>query len=122
MAKKYQNHGPIPSHDFRGNSLSIERREPGDREESESYGFLARPDPAARAYDSSLSKPGRICSAKYCRAFVPGTQSACPDLWHGGLEGANLQHNLSGIASRGARRQVPNRHIWPCRTHPQISE
>jgi hypothetical protein len=37
-----------------------------------------------RTYDSSLSKPGRICST--CRTFVAGSISVCP--WCGGLPAA----------------------------------
>jgi hypothetical protein len=33
-------------------------------------------DPAARIYDSSLSKPGRIC--RNCRSLVAGWERECP--------------------------------------------
>jgi hypothetical protein len=60
MAKK-QKHGPMRSFNF--------DKRPIDRSEL--------PDPAARVYDSTLSKPGRIC--KGCRQFVPGGADRCPN-------------------------------------------
>jgi len=39
--------------------------------------FMDRPTRDLRTYDSSLSKPGRICSNVYCRTFVPGGIDEC---------------------------------------------
>lgn len=46
-------------------------------EEQGEFAFLAEQDRAKRVYDSTLSKPGRICSTDYCREFVPGGVLQC---------------------------------------------
>jgi hypothetical protein len=60
--KKKRNYrfSDIPTYETRS---SVEKRETGE------YAFLTLPDPARR-YDSSLSRPGRLC--KNCRSFVAG--------------------------------------------------
>jgi hypothetical protein len=45
--------------------------------EEDELAFMDRPDSRSKIYDSSLSKPGRICSNVYCRSFVPGGIDNC---------------------------------------------
>ena len=68
MGRTYQKGAPIPSYNVRDLSGRADR---------EDYAFLALPDSADRVYDSSLSKPGRIC--RRCRSFVAGGQLECPN-------------------------------------------
>lgn len=67
--KRKQRHGPIPQYVTK--KLIA-------RQERDEFAFLTVPE-RDRVYDSSLSKPGRIC--KRCRGFVAGGVAQCPECW-----------------------------------------
>ncbi len=54
-------------------SMNSERADVEDAE----YAFLDRSIHRVRHCNSSLSKPGRICSNIYCRSFIPGGVDEC---------------------------------------------
>lgn len=58
-----------------GNVPTYETRSSIEKRETDEYAWLVAPDPARR-YDSSLSKPGRLCG--WCRGFVAGGVAQCP--------------------------------------------
>jgi hypothetical protein len=65
--RKKSKHGPMPQY------VTKKLFERLDRDE---FAFLNAPD-RKRVYDSSLSKPGRICGV--CRSFVSGERSLCAE-------------------------------------------
>jgi hypothetical protein len=68
--KKKQGHGPIPTYGIRSAKEKLAADE---------WAWLTAPALSARVYDSSLSKPGRIC--KSCRTFVGGGTVRCRSCW-----------------------------------------
>jgi hypothetical protein len=62
-----------------GNVPTYETRNSIERQALQEFAWLSLPDPARR-YDSSPSKPGRLC--KRCRSFVAGERDrACPECY-----------------------------------------
>lgn len=67
--KKRREHNPIPRYVTKKLIARLDADE---------FSFLTDPD-RPRVYDSSLSKPGRICSS--CRSFVAGGVVQCRECW-----------------------------------------
>jgi hypothetical protein len=52
---------------------------PRKEEEPGEFDFLIQPEKSVRTYDSTLSKPGKLCGV--CRTFVPGGAIECNVCW-----------------------------------------
>jgi hypothetical protein len=104
--RKKQGHGPIPTYETR---TSIEKRD------LDEFAWLTLPDPA-RVYDSSLSKPGRLC--RHCRSFVAGGISRLVEKPVGGVgssgdpDGKVREPGGRTIKRGSSRFEIAGRRRW----------
>ena len=48
-------------------------------DDDDPFGFMDRPEKSVRTYDSTLSKPGKLCPV--CRNFIAGGWQECHVCW-----------------------------------------